>query len=57
MATIRQQVEDVYAAVAFAERGSKEEAVQLAKSAETKQADRKEETRKDKRPRASLRAE
>lgn len=57
MATIRQQVEDVFAAVAFAERDNKEDAVQLAKSGETRQVRKAQDTRKDKRPRASLRAE
>lgn len=57
MATIRQKVEDAYAAVAFAERNDKEDAVQLAKSEETSEVRTAQETRKDKRPRAGLRAE
>lgn len=57
MATIREKVEDVFAAVAFAERDNKEEAVQLAKSEDAGRARTTQDTRKDKRPRASLRAE
>lgn len=57
MATIRQKVEDVFAAVAFAERDDKEDAVQLAKSEEASQVRKTQEAHKDKRPRASLMAE
>lgn len=57
MATIRKQVEDVYAAVAFAERGNKEEAVQLARGEESEASRAKKDARKDQRSRATLRAE
>lgn len=57
MATIRKKVEDVYAAVAFAERGNKEEAVQLAKGEEAERPQARKDARKDKRARATLRAE
>lgn len=57
MATIREKMESVFAAVAFAERDRREEAVQLAKDGEDRQARAAEEQRRDSRPRAGLRAE
>lgn len=57
MATIREKMENVYVAVAFAERDEQEEAVRQAKADEERQERRPDDKRKDKRPRAVLRAE
>ncbi|MCM0754447.1 hypothetical protein M7784_04210 [Desulfovibrio aminophilus] len=57
MAAIREKMESVYVAVAFAERDEQEEAVRQAKADEERQERRLNGTRKDKRPRVVLRAE
>ncbi|WP_449242971.1 hypothetical protein [Desulfovibrio sp.] len=57
MAAIREKMESVYVAVAFAERDEQEEAVRQAKADEERQERRLNGKRKDKRPRVVLRAE
>jgi hypothetical protein len=57
MATIREKMERVFVAVAFAECDDREEAVRLAKTDEERQERPADSKRRDKRPRAVMRAE
>ncbi len=56
MSSMREKIEDVFAAVAFAERNDEKDAIYLAKASEAVTV-KKAEKRVDSRPRAAKRAE